>query len=415
MAGVVTRQRLAVVGRVLLAALTLCPAAMASAQTPGMQGEQVGVVYGRAVTAFNSGDITSAQPLLDQAIDGVSSLADPLSTPQRNWLVHSLALRAQLRLDLDNTTGADDDVSWLLHLDPDYRFDRTVVSPKLITLVDDARAKQSGRIRFPASNQAKLWIDGRRVDGTQVLAATPGSHDVTVEIGLNRQSMAITVGNRAVDVNWPAAIATTSTTSTQVSQRQLPGGGGSSSFLQVFVHPPRILFARLDGVLDTKERKRLDRPQVAGALRVWKYLAVGATRVQTTGNFDNVHAIDPSDPEGVRGVPVGPTFSGLELSRDIWHIEIAGTGGNDNWEGYFYAGPSFVTATIGVPRTNLNDEFKTLGGNLGFDVSWFPLRYVGVGGGARYTRAILNLNLRAGETKLILEAAQVSVGARFRF
>jgi len=427
-----------------------------SAQPSLRSSDEISAEFGRAMILFNSGDVVAAERSLSNVIEGISALRNVLTSPQRDWLLQSLSLRSQLRFDLDDAAAASTDLIWLGHLDVDFSFNRLAVSPKFIKLVDDTRRVQAGRVRLRLKAPTKVSLDGRRIDGTTVFAATPGNHEMIVEAFGQRETLTIDVPRgRTGDMIWEP-------TPTEVQDSQPPirvRTGGRRSVPTFLVHPPRILFARLDGAMDAygeaftgvsffplygrygtlDSSYAFERPelaggrQVGGTIRVYKHLALGVTRTRTQATFSSsVDAQIPHPQSNLSPRSVETLYGPLERTQELVHTEVTATGGGDNWEFALFAGPSFMTinqelisgitvreqsgsASITSGQSRVVHMDRVVGMNIGLDGTWYFLRYAGLGGGIRYSRGVSTLNFELGETKLILGGTQLSVGARFRF
>jgi hypothetical protein len=216
-----------VLAAILCVAMPLMPQTVGAQTAVARQG--LDADYRKAVSVFQSADTLKAEPLLDGLITRLSQLDDVLTPAERQIMAQVLGLRAQLRFDLDRQSETAADLTWLFELDQDHRFDNSV-SPRLVQVWNQIRRDMPGRIRLPTKANAKVWIDGNRVDGVPVLAAVPGQRELVIHAGNRRETTVVQVpANREVSV-----------TLTETPNR----------FVQVFVHPPRIVLIRFGGAME---------------------------------------------------------------------------------------------------------------------------------------------------------------------
>jgi hypothetical protein len=155
--------------------------------------------------------------------------------------------------------------------------------------------------------------------------------------------------------------------------------------------------------------------------------------MRTSSRFTDTFSATIPSPQ-VGGFPRNADGTTVPLIRtqESLHIELGFTMGQDSWEASIFAGPSIIKATqrlvsgvnvqeqagsaqiTSIRADNVETE-RIKGFNVGFDASYLFFRYVGFGGGIRYSRAKTDVNFAGGTTSLVLGGLQVDVGARFRF
>jgi hypothetical protein len=388
---------------------------------------------------FNSADTFQAEPILDSLIAVLGALDVPLENSDSNTLRGALALRAQLRFDLDRQSETRADLGWLFQLDQDYRFGE-LASPRIALLWIEIQQEFEGRVRLPSESGVIVWVDGNRVDGVAVVPTAVGSHELLIEVDNRREALTVNVpANREVVV--------------KLTPRE-------SRLAQLFLRPPRIFLVRVGtaleaynqpfsgrtllplygrvGILDSgyifEPPRSLSGFEIGAALRVYKHFAIGATHLKTEGSFaDMVEATLPSPFSTNNTRELEFNVVGLARTQQILHVEIAATAGEENWEASVFVGPSFMRVRqelfdevqiqeVGRGRSpevlsvwsQEIDHDSVIGFNVGFDVSWMFARYFGVGGGVRYSRALSEVRFNGGSTETILGGTQISLGTRFR-
>jgi len=173
---------------------------------------------------------------------------------------------------------------------------------------------------------------------------------------------------------------------------------------------------------------------VAGGIRIWRHLAVGAnlTRFAKTSAAD-VRASIPhpfffNKARQVNGEAGGVRHDEIALHvQAAWIVPFA-----ERWRLTVFGGPSAFNVTQSlVSDINVNDTYpydsatfasatlqkstKTrIGGHAGADVAWMLSRHVGVGGTLRFNRARFSFGTDHGQT-VTLNAGGPQAGAGIRF
>ncbi|MGE3276477.1 MAG: hypothetical protein AB7O67_15290 [Vicinamibacterales bacterium] len=388
--------------------------------------EAIALDYARAVEMFNSSRALESGPLLDGVVDAIVALPDPLRAQDRDILKRAIALRAQLRLDLDQEAGAVEDLSWITQLDANFEFDAASVSPKVIDLLRQTRNEMTGRVRLPNLPRGKIWLDGKRLDGVPAVSARPGSHQVRLESdGAQAEGNVDVRANRETEVTSPRT----------ARGRQTAGSTGPSRVVEFFVHPPRIFTVRVGTAIDfgsdtepapistvfadttyTWQAPAGFGTELGGTLRVPRTpFSLGVTRLTTKTTFTG--AFDTGANEG--------NARDLLRTQEALHFEIGFSIGGDHGEFAVFGGPSFISAKQSLVTT-VNTTARTYsfqnvetdrvrGFNIGLDGAWMFAKYVGVGAGMRYTRAFADVSLLGRPVRLQLGGYQMGMGARIRF
>ena len=144
--------------------------------------------FDRARSVFNSAAQPDSIQLLAEIIDSLevatttaTSGVDSDGAGVTALLAQALSLRAQAQLNIGE--DADADLRRLIVLSPDARLDPSLVSPKLVELLDNARFELIGMLRVTRDPpDAVVFVDGveRELIGDG-LSLTAGSHQVAVE------------------------------------------------------------------------------------------------------------------------------------------------------------------------------------------------------------------------------------------
>ena len=141
--------------------------------------------FDRARSVFNSAAQPDSIQLLAEIIDSLevatttaTSGVDSDGAGVTALLAQALSLRAQAQLNIGEDADADADLRRLIVLSPDARLDPSLVSPKLVELLDNARFELIGMLRVTRDPpDAVVFVDGveRELIGDG-LSLTAGSH-----------------------------------------------------------------------------------------------------------------------------------------------------------------------------------------------------------------------------------------------
>jgi hypothetical protein len=375
---------------------------------------------------FHSSRGLESGPLLDAVIRSLETLPDAFRAEDRHILKGAVALRAQLRLDLDQEEDAVSDLVWLAQLDDSFQFDTGTVSPKILELQRRTLATMTGRIRLPSRTGSKVWVDNRRLDGLTTVPAQPGPRHVLLEIRGGRSEGAVDVREgRETAVGAPPERRAQAPTQTG------SGGGG----IRWFIRPPRVLTVRIGSAIDYLSDEKqaplesllstttytIQAPAAFGTelgatLRIPRTpFSLGATRLTTNTKLEG--AFDTGWEQG--------TAKNLRRTQEAFHGEIGFSIGGDKKEFAIFAGPSIISAkqqllvsVNPVTKTYSYQEIQTervRGFNIGMDFSYLPAKYIGVGLGLRYTRAFADIRFLGDDLPLQLGGYQLGMGARLRF
>lgn len=115
---------------------------------------------------FDAADPTVAAAEIDRVLDALEEQrhTGELSAKARSLLVRALAYRAELRHELDDADGADEDLGRILELDPRAELDREAVSADLVERFARIRKERVGELRVTADPpDLELSIDGRAI------------------------------------------------------------------------------------------------------------------------------------------------------------------------------------------------------------------------------------------------------------
>ncbi|MCP3962034.1 MAG: PDZ domain-containing protein [bacterium] len=153
---------------------------------PPIDDAEIRTLFDEAEGLFNSTDQDASLPLFGQIVEllGPQHDAGQLSEESLGLLIRSLAYRARLHFNYEETELVDSGLRRMLEIQPQADLDRTQASPKLVDQFDALRRRIVGEIDFvlePAD--AEVRIDGHRVDslaGPVAALAGPRQIDVTL-------------------------------------------------------------------------------------------------------------------------------------------------------------------------------------------------------------------------------------------
>jgi len=384
----------------------------------------------RAILRFNSAQHLESEVLFDAVIERIAARDSALSPQDIETLVEALSYRSQVRLNADLEALAVRDLTWILQIQPQFEFDTSIVSPRVVQLLRATQQRLSAPVRIPSAEGAKVLFDGRRVDSASVVGSEPGTHTINVERG-GRQTSCLVTSKAGTEVQLPEVC-----DKTPISFKRrllLRADTQLVSYSQIFVgrttFPLYNQTATLTSTYTYPKPSRTYGTSFSVAVRGAKRFAFGLTATQARRSVNA--SVDGQIPSPTVTGAFRRVFfpaNGLQRTENGYHLELGATGGRRSWELAAFAGPSLfrvkqeaigsitVQETAGLPVTSMRRVQLTgksaIGFHMGSDFSWMFFQFVGVGVGARYARATMEMS--QGDA-VVVGSLATTFGIRIRY
>ena len=153
---------------------------------PPIDDAEVTALFEEAELLFDSLDQDASLPLFGQVVDLLEPqlAAGQLSEHGLDLLVRSLAYRARLHFNYEETELVDEGLRRMLEIHPQADLDRSQASPKLVDQFDALRRTMIGEIDFVLEPlDAEVTIDGRQVDAIAgPVGVLAGSREIVIAL-----------------------------------------------------------------------------------------------------------------------------------------------------------------------------------------------------------------------------------------
>lgn len=253
----------------------------------------------------------------------VAALERPLTGIEERALASSLYHRAEARFNLGENEGTEEDLRALYALEPGFQFDRSLISPKLVELLDRLRSELVADLELAVTPaDARLSVDGVASDwvsGPVALAAgkrsvtlsRPGHDPVTLELELlggESRPLEVTLDRTSavvrVEVSPPGA---------ELFVDGEPAAGGSPAVLEGLTPGQHVVEARLAGY--RTERRTVSLTELADyALEPIQLTeARGVIRLSSVPEGARVTVDDERVPPGTGSLTLAPGAHRVEV------------------------------------------------------------------------------------------------------
>lgn len=394
-----------------LVCLLLCPPGAFASQDYAAQKAEEEWWRGQlasAEQAFNSPRHEEAARALEGVIDGLTARRAPLTVSLRAMLVRALALHAELMVNLGRPARARSGFARVLALDPNYS-GGTELSEDARKILEEVKA---GRRALAATASA------------QPAAPAPATEPRPTQPPSQRPVRAAPRVNPREPFRAPRALLLRGNATYQTHIEPLT----ASSFFTLYGRP-----AQYSASMALAKKGAPDGYELGATLRLWRAFSVGVTRSEVTVPLEAM--IEAEAPHPLFGYTrwIEGGLTGLRRTETATHVEVGVMVGDDDFELLAFVGPSWLTTTqdavvslsilesggnpslAGGNLVELNGASR-VGFNMGLDVSWMFLKFVGAGIAARYVRSDVEFEEPAGGIGgLVTGGGQVSFGARVRF